>query len=217
MNENSNVEEKPETAVCERCLKEFPKDDMKKATEEARARAYCRDCVKTLKAEAEKKRIAALPRGYFKLKDSKKLKALFKVLECLCDDEVTFTLSQNDLKCRMMDVSRIAMTDLKLERPDFEEFECAVPGKFALNVKDMVERVFKNLYKDESVTFTIGYDKANMRLSSRLNRTFAIKPLDPNMEEIPDPKIKYTVHAKLVTDAVRDALKDFREDRKSVV
>lgn len=191
--------------TCEHCGKELPASDMSQLKD---GTYLCESCDLKAREAEEKARLEALVRGTFTYGDSTNFKDMLKALQSLLPDEVTFSLDNDGLHVRMQDAERWSMTVLDLRPGDFEQFLCTKPGKFAVDVKRLLDKPFKSVYKNETVTFTVGYDKANLLLSSSLNRTFPIILLDPSEEEVPMPKVKHTANVKIVTETMRTILRD---------
>jgi len=147
-------------------------------------------------------------RGAFTFSDSTQFKRLLKLLNDTVADEATFTLNSEGLHLIQMDAARVSMVILSIARDEFETFECFKPGKFALNTGQLLKKGFKNVYKNEKVSFAIGYLKATFMLQSSLNRTFPTYILDIDTSETPVPKIVFTSKAKVTMEGLRTVLRD---------
>jgi DNA polymerase III sliding clamp (beta) subunit (PCNA family) len=199
--------------ACEECGKDVDKDSLKSV---GNMNYVCQACA----PKVQTRYLEQLPRGTFKFNEAVDVKRLFTAFDNLVSDEVIFRLDKEGLHVRQMDPSRCAMLDVNIERANFEEFECTQPGCFVVDVGRIIKKPLKNVaYKDEQLSFTIGYGKANMVLQSSINRVFDITLLEmPEGYEVqPLPKITPTVHAKLVLEALRKVLKDMTGDHMEIL
>jgi DNA polymerase III sliding clamp (beta) subunit (PCNA family) len=95
----------------------------------------------------------------------------------------------------------------------FERWDIIEEQKFTVDVTNLVKKILKNTYKDESVE--LSYDPDRERLDVTLRSDIVRRkdvPTLANMdEEVPQPKIFFTAHARVVLRGLVKALKDFNE------
>lgn len=150
-----------------------------------------------------------LVKARFKFESSQDFKKILQALATF-NDEITFRVSMDGISTLEMDPTRVAMIELLLPKHVFEEFSCFEEGQFTLNVQDLIDRRFKNLYKDEAVEFVFNNGKAHITLKGFFERHFSATLLEPPDEETPKPKnLTFTAQVKLITKTVQQILKDF--------
>jgi proliferating cell nuclear antigen len=148
----------------------------------------------------------------FTHKSSQRFKDLLEALNVL-SEEVEFTANPEGLAAMQMDPSHCAMFVLKMPSTAFERWDVIEEQKFTVDVTNLVKKILKNTYKDESVE--LSYDPDRERLDVILRSDIARRkdmPTLANMdEEVPQPKIFFTAHARVVLRGLVKALKDFNE------
>ena len=148
----------------------------------------------------------------FEHRSSERFKNLLEALNALCE-EVTFTVNPEGLTATQMDPSHYAMFNLKIPPSAFERWQVVDEQKFAVSVTDLVKKHLKNTYKDESVEISYDVDRArlNIVLKSDIVREKNLPVLEPSDEEVPQPKIFFKAHARVLVKGLLKALKDFNE------
>jgi proliferating cell nuclear antigen len=148
----------------------------------------------------------------FEHRSSERFKDLLEALNALCE-EVTFTVNPEGLTATQMDTSHYAMFNLKIPPSAFERWQVVDEQKFAVSVTDLVKKHLKNTYKDESVEISYDIERArlNIVLKSDIVREKNLPVLEPSDEEVPQPKIFFKAHARVLVKGLLKALKDFNE------
>jgi len=124
-------------------------------------------------------------------------------------DEATFTFSPEGIRMRAMDPSRIAMVDFEMPSTSFEEYDCEAEAKAGVNL-DQFNKLVKRASSGEKLELELKPDEGRLRVRfrGRITRGFAVPLLDLGYEELPTPRISFNVQARLLADAVEEALKD---------
>jgi len=143
---------------------------------------------------------------------SQRFKDLLVALNAL-SEEIEFTVNPEGLTAMQMDPSHCAMFVLKMPSNAFERWDVVEEQKFTVNVTDLVKKILKNTYKDESVELSYDQDRARLdvTLRSDIVRRKDVPTLEPIDEEVPLPKIFFKAHARVVLKGLVKALKDFNE------
>lgn len=141
-----------------------------------------------------------------KMEDAKFFKDLINAVASLLD-EATFRVTQEGLFLRGMDPSHVAMVDLVLPRDLFEEFYCDEEIFFCVPVGSLI-RLLKRVKAKETLELSLEESKLFISITGRYNRTFSIMTLEPEKEEIPVPKIQFTVKVKLETEILKSIVED---------
>ncbi|MEZ0345973.1 MAG: proliferating cell nuclear antigen (pcna) [Infirmifilum sp.] len=131
------------------------------------------------------------------------------VLESLSTivDEANFVASPDGLRLRALDPGRIAMVDLYMPAGLFEEYNVDAETKIGV-VLDDIDKVLKRARSDDKLVFEVGEGRLTIMLLGRAERRFRFPLLDIAGQELPSPKLNFTVAAKMLSDTFRDALKD---------
>ena len=148
-----------------------------------------------------------MPRLRFLFPDAREWKYLVQSLATIID-EASFVATSEGLKLRALDPSRIAMVDLFIPRDAFEEYEIGEEEvKIGVNFDDL-NKIIKRGKADERVVFEVTESRLKITLLGKSERSFSLPLLDIVGETLPTPKVTFTVLAKMMSDALRDALKD---------
>jgi len=139
--------------------------------------------------------------------DAREWKYLVASLATLID-EANFIASKDGLRLRALDPSRIAMVDLELPAEIFEEYHIDEETvKIGVNF-DELNKIVKRGKADERVIFEVSDKKLKIIILSRAERSFSIPLLDVFGEDLPVPKVSFSVRAKMLSDTLKDALND---------
>ena len=140
--------------------------------------------------------------------DAKLLRDMTTAISILID-EATFNLTQEGLKLRAMDPSRVAMVDFEWPKTVFDEYTCTEPMKMCINISEML-KLLRRAGKDESVELSLDEKTGRLQVTIRGKyvRTFNMPTLEAMEEEVPTPKVSFNVSAKATTEGLREAIED---------
>lgn len=124
-------------------------------------------------------------------------------------EEATFSVAQDGLRLRALDPSRTSMVDLFIPKEAFEEYpDVGSEEHIGINFNDL-KKVLKRSRKDDKVMLETDNGKLKVKLvGGKAARTITMPMLDIGMEQLPTPKVVFTVTAKLASDALDQAIKD---------
>ncbi|GGP21020.1 DNA polymerase III sliding clamp [Thermocladium modestius] len=123
-------------------------------------------------------------------------------------EEATFSVAQDGLRLRALDPSRTSMVDLFIPKEAFEEYpDVGSEEHIGINFNDL-KKVLKRSRKDDKVMLETDNGKLKVKLVGKAARTITMPMLDIGMEQLPTPKVVFTVTAKLASDALDQAIKD---------
>ncbi len=143
----------------------------------------------------------------FAFPDAREWRYLVESLATIID-EANFIATNEGLKLRALDPGRIAMVDLFIPKEVFDEYEIEDEEvKIGLNFDDL-NKVIKRAKADEKLLMEVAEDRLKIILWGKAVRTFSLPLLDIAGAELPTPKLSFTVMAKMLSDALRDSLKD---------
>lgn len=142
----------------------------------------------------------------FVFPDAREWKYIIESLATIVD-EANFVASPEGLKLRALDPGRIAMVDLFIPSNLFEEYSVDQETKIGA-VLDDIDKVLKRAKSDDKISFEVSQGRLIITLSGRAERRFKFPLIDIAGQELPSPKLNFTVAAKMLSDTFRDALKD---------
>ncbi len=122
-------------------------------------------------------------------------------------DEANFIIDPNGMRLRALDASRIAMVDFNLPATAFEEFECEEEVKIGVNFSDL-NKVLKRGRADEKVVFEVVGGRLRVTIVGKAERSFNLPIIDIAGEELPLPNVTFTARAKMLSDTLKDAIRD---------
>ncbi|RLF24543.1 MAG: proliferating cell nuclear antigen (pcna) [Thermoprotei archaeon] len=139
--------------------------------------------------------------------EAKQWKYLVDTLSRLID-EASFIATPEGLRLRALDPSRIAMVDFVMPSEAFEEYLCDGEVRIGVNFDEFKKIMKRGSAKDKLELEVSEERRLKVRFRGRAVRTFSLPILELGAEELPTPRISFTVEAKLLSDAVKDAIKD---------
>ena len=140
--------------------------------------------------------------------DAKEFTQIINAVAVLIE-EASFTLASDGLKLRALDPSRTAMVDLLIPREAFEEFPENLSEEIRIGVNfDDFKKLLKRVKKGDKLGLEVSEGKLKVRLLGKASRTMTLPLIDIGAEELPTPKVVYTVLAKVSSDSLNEALKD---------
>ncbi|RLE96774.1 MAG: proliferating cell nuclear antigen (pcna) [Thermoprotei archaeon] len=142
----------------------------------------------------------------FEFPDARDWKYLIQSLEAIID-EANFVADDEALRLRALDPSRIAMVDLYIPREAFNMYEVEGEVRIGVNFDDL-NKILRRAKKDDRVIMAVEGGRLRITLSGKAERTFSLPLIDIVGEELPTPRVTFDVSAKMLSDTLRDALKD---------
>ena len=123
-------------------------------------------------------------------------------------EESTLTLTKDGVKLRALDPSRTAMVDLYMPRTAFDEYpDVDQDVNIGINFGE-IKKILRRAGKGSSVSFEVEENSLKIRMTGKVTRTVKLPLIDVPVEQLPTPKVVFTVTAKLASDALRQAIKD---------
>jgi proliferating cell nuclear antigen len=122
-------------------------------------------------------------------------------------DEANFVASPDGLRLRALDPGRVAMVELYIPANLFREYSVEQDTKIGVRLDD-INDVLKRAKKDDEIHFEVSGGRLIITLAGRAERRFRFPLLDISGKEPPEPKLNFTVAAKMLSSMFRDALED---------
>jgi len=143
-----------------------------------------------------------------KFSDARTWKRIVDAISVLVDEAI-FRANENSMRVRAMDPSHVAMVDIYLPAGIFDEYACSGEVAIGLNLDEM-GKVMRRAGTNDELELVLDEAASSLRvhLKGATTRTFRLSLLDIGGEEPPTPSIKFNVEAKMLSDALVQALKD---------
>jgi proliferating cell nuclear antigen len=101
------------------------------------------------------------------------------------------------------------MVDFEWPKTVFEEYTSTEPTKMCINISELL-KLFRRAGKDEVVELSLD-DKTGrlqVKITGKYARNFTMPTLEASEEEVPTPKITFSVRAKATTQGLSQAIED---------
>jgi len=135
----------------------------------------------------------------------------YRIVDALSSliSEGTIKISEDGLRLRAMDPSKIAMIDFEMPRDAFDEYHCEEEFTIGLNF-DELKKIVKRGGAKEKVQLEVPPSGGRLKvvLRGKASRSFALPLIDVEYEELPTPSLSFNVKATVLADILEDALKD---------
>jgi len=138
--------------------------------------------------------------------DAREWKYIVDSLSVLIE-EANFTFTPDGIKLRALDSARIAMVELELPIIVFEEYECSEETNVGINIDDL-SKVLKRGRADERVEFEISEGRLRVKIVGKASRIFSLPLIAVTESGLGPLQIKFDVKAKLLSDTLKDAVRD---------
>jgi len=161
-----------------------------------------------LQPETQEKVETSLPVFRLKLK-AKMLEAILSAIAILVD-EATFMVKASGINLKAMDPSRVAMVVFNYPKEMFDEFSVEREGLIAFNLSEAL-KILRRAGKDDNAELTMlsTSAKLNVEINGKATmRLFDISALEPDEEELPEPKLSHKTRMKLTAEMLKSAFED---------
>ncbi|MEN3000137.1 MAG: DNA polymerase sliding clamp [Acidilobaceae archaeon] len=120
-------------------------------------------------------------------------------------DEGVFLVDAEGISLRALDVSHVAMIDLHFPSSSFEEFQ--VRGREEIGVSfGVLARVLRRANKGSELVLATEESSLIVEFLGKGRRTFKIPQLGLTYDKLPEPRIAFTVRAKLLGTTFTEAV-----------
>lgn len=136
-------------------------------------------------------------------------RSLIKALSVIVE-EGTFVMNEAQIKLLAMDPSHVAMVDFELPAGFFDSYKCEGEPRLSINIKEFL-KFLDRVDKDEETWIRLNEEKARLIILCKRgghSRRFEMPILEPIDNEVPQPKIFFKAKARLITDSLRNSIRD---------
>ncbi|MCE4606717.1 MAG: proliferating cell nuclear antigen (pcna) [Desulfurococcales archaeon] len=129
--------------------------------------------------------------------------------------EGVFVLDKNGLKLRAIDPSKIMMVDLYYPKEAFSTYNIEEEATLAVNFEDII-RIFRRALKNDTLELDFNDSHIYISLQGKGIRNFKLPQIQLPYEKLPEPKVGFTVHAKMMSSIFSDIIRDIELTGSSV-
>jgi proliferating cell nuclear antigen len=144
----------------------------------------------------------------FKFRDARVWRYMVSSIEKIIEEGV-FVANSEGLSLRALDTSHVAMVDLFYPKDAFDEWNVEEEMTFGVSFKEF-SKVLRRAQKNDELVLEVEdtFLKVIFSEPSLGERTFKIPQISLTYEKLPEPKIEFTVRAKMFSTTFRDVIKD---------
>lgn len=129
--------------------------------------------------------------------------------------EGVFVLDETGLKLRAIDPSKIMMVDLYYPKEAFSTYDIEGETTLAVNFEDII-KIFRRALKNDILELDFDESHIYITLQGKGIRSFKLPQIQLPYEKLPEPKVEFTVHAKMMGSIFSDIIKDIELTGSSV-
>jgi proliferating cell nuclear antigen len=143
-----------------------------------------------------------------KSKDTKMWKTCIGMMVNLVE-EAALKFSEEGVRTRAMDPSRVALVDLEIGSGAFSEYQVKGPTVLGINLLEM-DRILSRGKPADELTIELDQSGSGLNLTFRgaSTRRLSLPLIDVSEAELPEPKIPFTATVEVLAGALQDGLKD---------
>jgi len=134
---------------------------------------------------------------------------LIKALDAVVE-EGCFDIGESHIRLIAMDPSHVAMVDFDLPGEFFDGYRCEGAPKLFINIGEFL-KFLDRVERDEGVKIRLDEERARLVIQCTRpghSRRFTMPILEPLDEEVPQPKIVFKSSARILTQSLRQAIRD---------
>ncbi len=144
----------------------------------------------------------------FKFRDARTWRYMISSIEKIIEEGV-FVANDEGLSLRALDTSHVIMVDLFYPKESFDEWKVPEEATFGISFKEL-SKILRRAQKNDELDLEIEDTSLKVTFSepSLGERIFRIPQISLTYEKLPEPKIEFTVRAKVFSTTFRDVIKD---------
>lgn len=125
-------------------------------------------------------------------------------------DEGCFNMNEARISLLAMDSSHVAMVDFELPGAFFDSYVCEGEPRLFINIGEFL-KFLETIEKEDRVKIRLDEERARLMIQCIRPghiRRFGMVILEPLEEEVPQPKILFKSSARILTQSLRQAIRD---------
>ncbi len=150
----------------------------------------------------------------FHFRDARVWRYMVASIEKIIDEGV-FVATPEGLSLRAMDTSRVVMVDLFYPSSAFDDYSVEEEKEFGVSFT-VLSKVLRRARKNDELVLVVDDSKITVKLAGRGERTFRFPQIMLTYEKLPEPKIQFTVKAKMMGSTFKEVIKDIELMSESV-
>ncbi|MEM0340793.1 MAG: DNA polymerase sliding clamp [Acidilobaceae archaeon] len=148
-------------------------------------------------------------------KDARTWRYILSSIEKVLDEGV-FIASREGLKLRALDPSHVVMVDLFYPASAFIEYEVK-KDEIEIGVSfETLTKVLRRGGKEDELAIELEENNLNISFLGRGIRKFSIPTINLLYDKLPEPKVSFTVRAKMLSSVFRDVIKSLEKIGDSI-
>jgi len=155
-----------------------------------------------------------MPELRFHFSDARIWRYMVASIEKIIDEGV-FVATPEGLSLRAMDTSRVVMVDLFYPASSFIDYNVEGEKEFGVSFS-VLTKILRRARKEDELVLEVEGNRVIVKLKSRGERVFRIPQILLTYEKLPEPKIQFTVKARMLGSTFRDVMKDIELISESV-
>ena len=133
-------------------------------------------------------------------------KSLIEALSKLVD-EALIKFTSDGMILKALDPARVSLISITIPPSAFEEYNVEEEGRFGFNTTNLL-KIIKRAKKGEALEINILEDKVELVFRGTTTKRFRFLNLDVAEVEVPEASLEFKVHASLISDPLKNAIKD---------
>ena len=130
-------------------------------------------------------------------------------------DEGVFVASSEGLSLRALDTSHVVMVDLFYPASAFVDYNVEGEEEFGVSFSALT-KILRRARKDDELVISVEDGRLTVKLKSRGERIFKIPQIVVSSEKLPEPRITFTVKARMLGSVFRDVIRDMEVHGESI-
>jgi len=124
--------------------------------------------------------------------------------------EVTLDFTEEGLKIRGIDASKVVLIDVFLPKTYFDEYDVNGEEKVGVNLEDLTD-LLSGVTKNDSLAFSAESSVLTIEIEGEYYRKFAVPRLQVESVELPQTDLEFPFRAKLITPTFTEIISGFED------
>lgn len=155
-----------------------------------------------------------MPKVKISFPDASVFKGMFDTISKLID-EVKIVFEPDFMQIRAMDTASVAMVDVRFPKEAFTEYQVEEATSVGVNLSTLV-KALKKAKRGDKFELETDDEQVVIRLIGTAKKEFRFRNMEVPVSEIPEAKLEFDVKLTLLTEPLKQALKDAQLISESV-